>query len=223
MTGFDISPRGDTIIATGDSCDEKRTNPFFLPHIEAHVLKLDKTRIEYEGRVGVQVEGVTFDGAFSPRFSPDGKRAIILSKNMFRLLTAYWFATSAYYCLILVHCSPLLADEPQEATQAPVTMSLHANVRTPTRDGVTLRADIYLPKKEGSFPTILVRTPYSASLGELSKDRLSTRGAASSRLNSSRGGMRSSSKIARERVALMVFGSHTFMNAMMASICKNGS
>jgi len=34
-----------------------------------------------------------------------------------------------------------------------------------TRDGVTLRADIYRPKAEGKFPVILMRTPYDKSVG----------------------------------------------------------
>src|SRR6266851_6393809 len=32
-----------------------------------------------------------------------------------------------------------------------------------TRDGVTLRADIYRPKADGKFPVILMRTPYDKS------------------------------------------------------------
>ena len=34
-----------------------------------------------------------------------------------------------------------------------------------TRDGVTLRADIYHPKADGKFPVILMRTPYNKSVG----------------------------------------------------------
>jgi putative CocE/NonD family hydrolase len=34
-----------------------------------------------------------------------------------------------------------------------------------TRDGVTLRADIYRPKAKGKFPVILMRTPYDKSNG----------------------------------------------------------
>ena len=30
-----------------------------------------------------------------------------------------------------------------------------------TRDGVTLRADIYRPAGEGNFPVLLTRTPYN--------------------------------------------------------------
>ena len=34
-----------------------------------------------------------------------------------------------------------------------------------TRDGVTLRSDIYRPKDDGKFPVILMRTPYDKSVG----------------------------------------------------------
>jgi putative CocE/NonD family hydrolase len=34
------------------------------------------------------------------------------------------------------------------------------NVAVPMRDGVVLRADIWLPKSEGKFPTLVYRTPY---------------------------------------------------------------
>src|SRR6202050_1729935 len=34
-----------------------------------------------------------------------------------------------------------------------------------TRDGVTLRADIYRPRADGKFPVILMRTPYDKSVG----------------------------------------------------------
>ena len=34
----------------------------------------------------------------------------------------------------------------------------------PTRDGQALAADVYLPKKEGRYPTVLVQTPYDKSL-----------------------------------------------------------
>ncbi|MBV7327290.1 CocE/NonD family hydrolase [Chloroflexi bacterium TSY] len=40
-----------------------------------------------------------------------------------------------------------------------VEMSL--NVPVPMRDGVNLSADLYLPRAEGRFPTVLIRTPYS--------------------------------------------------------------
>jgi uncharacterized protein len=34
-----------------------------------------------------------------------------------------------------------------------------------TRDGVTLHADVYRPKSDGTFPVILMRTPYDKSVG----------------------------------------------------------
>jgi uncharacterized protein len=34
------------------------------------------------------------------------------------------------------------------------------NVPVPMRDGVTLRADVWLPKTQGQFPTLVYRTPY---------------------------------------------------------------
>ena len=40
-----------------------------------------------------------------------------------------------------------------------VEMRLH--VKVPMRDGVELSADIYLPKSDGPFPVVLIRTPYS--------------------------------------------------------------
>ena len=44
------------------------------------------------------------------------------------------------------------------------------DVKVPMRDGVRLSADIYIPEEEGSFPSILWRTPYdnSRSMGHYS-------------------------------------------------------
>lgn len=39
-------------------------------------------------------------------------------------------------------------------------ITLEANVAMTTRDGVTLRADIYRPKVDGKFPVLLQRAPY---------------------------------------------------------------
>ena len=41
------------------------------------------------------------------------------------------------------------------------SVKMQLNVRVPARDGVTLSTDIYLPDAAGSFPTVLIRTPYS--------------------------------------------------------------
>ena len=42
----------------------------------------------------------------------------------------------------------------------PYGVIYETNVPMKTRDGVTLRADIYRPKADGKFPVLLERTPY---------------------------------------------------------------
>lgn len=43
-------------------------------------------------------------------------------------------------------------------------VDMRLNVKVPMRDGIDLSADIYLPQAEGSFPTVLMRTPYSNNM-----------------------------------------------------------
>ena len=50
--------------------------------------------------------------------------------------------------------------QPNSGTSAPA-IAIERNVVMKTRDGVTLRADIYRPGGEGSFPVLLQRTPYN--------------------------------------------------------------
>ncbi len=40
------------------------------------------------------------------------------------------------------------------------SVDMRIDVPTPMRDGVTLSSDLYLPRGEGQFPTVLIRTPY---------------------------------------------------------------
>jgi len=40
-------------------------------------------------------------------------------------------------------------------------------VKVPTRDGIELFADVYRPKADGTFPVIVVRTPYKKEMNEL--------------------------------------------------------
>ena len=58
------------------------------------------------------------------------------------------------FAVTLAPCVPGLAQS------APDIVIEH-NVAMQTRDGVTLRADIYRPAGDGSFPVLLQRTPYS--------------------------------------------------------------
>lgn len=46
-------------------------------------------------------------------------------------------------------------------SQAAPDVVIERNVGMKTRDGVTLKADIYRPAGEGNFPTLLQRTPYN--------------------------------------------------------------
>ncbi len=48
----------------------------------------------------------------------------------------------------------------------PFDVTVERGVEMKTRDGVTLRADIYRPKAEGKFPVLLQRTPYNKGDGE---------------------------------------------------------
>jgi len=38
------------------------------------------------------------------------------------------------------------------------------NARVPMRDGVHISADVYLPDKEGAFPTVVIGTPYDNTM-----------------------------------------------------------
>src|SRR5579863_1348886 len=50
--------------------------------------------------------------------------------------------------------------QPESGTSAP-GIAIEHNAVMKTRDGVTLRADIYRPAGEGNFPVLLQRTPYN--------------------------------------------------------------
>jgi uncharacterized protein len=62
---------------------------------------------------------------------------------------------------IVLLASFLLSGQAILAAQAPsFEVEARADVKIPMRDGVKLSANIFLPKAEGTFPVILVRTPY---------------------------------------------------------------
>jgi DNA-binding beta-propeller fold protein YncE len=75
-----LSPAGDKIVVTGFMGDRF---PADLPapgKITAHLFSLSSGKIVYLHEIGIQ-EGLPykFSGAFSPRFSPDGKRVLVLN------------------------------------------------------------------------------------------------------------------------------------------------
>jgi hypothetical protein len=54
------------------------------------------------------------------------------------------------------------AQQPPVITiQTPAGITIEKNVAMKTRDGVTLRADIYRPTADGRYPVLLTRTPYN--------------------------------------------------------------
>ena len=59
-------------------------------------------------------------------------------------------STTLLYIVLLLTTSSLLGQVRQKF-----------DVRMPMRDGAELSADIWLPEKEGKYPAILVRTPYT--------------------------------------------------------------
>ena len=56
---------------------------------------------------------------------------------------------------------PAVAQTAPMVAAPPAQVVIERGVAMKTRDGVTLRADIYRPAGEGKFPTLLQRTPYN--------------------------------------------------------------
>ena len=92
-----------------------------------------------------------------PREIPDVKTALRLSALALALLPAAF-------------AQPAPANAPA-ATQ----VTVERGVTMKTRDGVTLKADIYRPAADGKYPTLLQRTPYNkdnaASFGRRAAER----------------------------------------------------
>jgi DNA-binding beta-propeller fold protein YncE len=74
-----VSPLGDRIVVTGFPGDRFPTD-WPPPEITAHLFSLSSGKIAYLQAIGIEA-GLSskFSGAFSPRFSPDGKRVLILN------------------------------------------------------------------------------------------------------------------------------------------------
>ncbi|MGA2217407.1 MAG: CocE/NonD family hydrolase [Terracidiphilus sp.] len=68
-------------------------------------------------------------------------------------------------CLIAfaltVPCVTGLCQQAAQIAAPPAQILTEKNIAMKTRDGVTLRADIYRPAAEGSYPVLLTRTPYN--------------------------------------------------------------
>jgi putative CocE/NonD family hydrolase len=62
-------------------------------------------------------------------------------------------------------CAANLSGMDHASAQQTYEVVAQNGVTMKTRDGVTLRADIYHPKSDAKFPVILMRTPYDKSAG----------------------------------------------------------
>jgi uncharacterized protein len=65
-----------------------------------------------------------------------------------------------------VRIACLLFMTPALAAADHYDVTVERGVAMKTRDGVTLRADVYRPKTDGKFPVLLQRTPYNKGNGE---------------------------------------------------------
>ena len=61
---------------------------------------------------------------------------------------------------LVILCSAWLLGFAREQGQSAASRVVLENVAVPMRDGVVLRADIWLPKAKGRFPILVYRTPY---------------------------------------------------------------
>src|ERR1700735_5029283 len=65
-------------------------------------------------------------------------------------------------CLLVLAVASLAAPA---LAQPAADIVIEHNVAMNTRDGVTLKADVYRPAGDGSFPLLLERTPYNKDGG----------------------------------------------------------
>jgi len=78
-----------------------------------------------------------------------------------------WIGYSLCSMIVVLGSFSLVAGSPPLLAQAsdPGDIIIQRDVPLKTRDGVTLRGDIYRPNSPDKFPVILMRTPYDKSVG----------------------------------------------------------
>ena len=69
-----------------------------------------------------------------------------------------------YVLLALVAILSAASSRVEAQEQQTYSVAVQNGAAMKTRDGVTLYADVYRPKAEGTFPVILMRTPYDKSV-----------------------------------------------------------
>lgn len=67
--------------------------------------------------------------------------------------------------MTMLRCLVVLALLPA-GVSAQDGMRVEKNVAVPMRDGVILRADVYRPARDGSYPVLVMRTPYGKAVGK---------------------------------------------------------
>lgn len=70
----------------------------------------------------------------------------------------------------------LRAEEDTTVSRPEFEILVDSNVKVPMRDGLDLATDVYRPKGDGSFPVVLVRTPYKKEMNELQAKFFARRG-----------------------------------------------
>jgi putative CocE/NonD family hydrolase len=66
-----------------------------------------------------------------------------------------------FACVLMLPSATALGQENSTVAAAPAQIMVERGVAMKTRDGATLRADIYRPAAEGKYPVLLQRTPYN--------------------------------------------------------------
>src|SRR5215472_12650960 len=80
-----------------------------------------------------------------------------MTSEIFRRAAALFFLVAVAVVYIRLSKTPF-QGQPQQYTLA--ANAVMKNVAVPMRDGTILRADVWLPPREGRFPALVYRTPY---------------------------------------------------------------
>src|SRR5215469_1003378 len=80
-----------------------------------------------------------------------------MTSEMLRRAAALFFLLAVAVVYIRLSKTPFQGRTKQNTLAANAIMK---NVAVPMRDGTILRADVWLPLREGRFPTLVYRTPY---------------------------------------------------------------
>ena len=80
------------------------------------------------------------------------------------------------FCLILIFLVTGCATFRPSEKLSEYQVDIHRNMMVPMRDGIRLATDVYIPKAKGSFPVLLMRTPYGTDGDDDLGSELAARG-----------------------------------------------